>query len=67
MGYLFWAIALQGRVIGIISNFAYATPVISLILPAIFLKESIEINMFIGMLMIFCGIFPQIYRNLREN
>ncbi len=66
LGYLLWAMAMQGKATGIISNFAYATPVISLVLSATFLKERIAVNMFIGMLMILAGIGLQVYRNIRK-
>ncbi len=66
LGYLLWAIAMQGSSTGIISNFAYATPVISLVLSSLFLKERITGNVLIGMAMIFAGIILQVYRNLKK-
>ncbi len=67
LGYLFWALAMQRSSTGIISNFAYATPVLSLILSAIFLGERISMNMMVGMLMIFAGIALQVYRNIKSE
>ncbi len=63
LGYLLWAMAMQGGSTGVISNLAYATPVISLTLSAVFLKESLSTNIFIGMIMIFAGIGIQVMRN----
>ncbi len=66
LGYLLWAMAMQGGDTGIISNFAYGTPVISLILSAVFLREQISPIILAGALMIFGGILIQVYWNMKH-
>lgn len=59
-GFLLWAIALQKGDTAKISNLAYATPVISMILSMVFLQEPIQLYSIIGISMILGGFLYQL-------
>lgn len=58
-----WALALEKGDTAKISNLAYITPFLSLVWTALILKEELNINAIIGLVIIVLGIFIQ----LREN
>lgn len=57
---VFWVLALNKGKTAKISNLAYITPFLSGIWTSIFLKESITVNMIIGLTVIVAGIFIQL-------
>ena len=61
VAYLLWAMALQGGNTATISNFAFATPAISLFLSALFLKEPVYVTSVIGLIFILGGFFLQMF------
>lgn len=67
VAYLLWAMALQGGNTATISNFAFATPAISLLLSALFLKEPVYVSSVIGMVFILGGFFLQMVMESRLN
>ena len=59
-GFLLWALALQRENTAKISNLAYVTPVISLLLSALFLHEAVSLYSVIGMVLILGGFLYQL-------
>lgn len=60
IGYLIWALALQGTEnTAKIANLAYLTPFLSIIVSAVFLKESLKLNALIALVFIIGGILLQ--------
>jgi len=60
IGYLIWAIALAGSEnTAKIANLAYLTPFLSIIVSAVFLKESLKMNALIALVLIIGGILLQ--------
>lgn len=60
VAYLFWALALQGTEnTAKIANIAYLTPVLSMIISAVFLKEQLSSTAFIALVLIIGGILIQ--------
>jgi len=59
ISYLFWVLALDNGNTAIISNLAYLTPFISLIICAVVLHENISWYSIIGLVMIVLGIIVQ--------
>lgn len=55
-----WILALKNGKTAIISNLAYITPFLSLVWTAVFLKEPITANSFVGLVIIIAGIFIQL-------
>ena len=66
IGYLLWALALQDSSAAAISNFAYGTPAIAMILSCIFLGEPMYITSVIGLALILIGFFLQMYLTKRN-
>ena len=65
IGYLIWALALQGTEnTAKIANLAYLTPFLSIIVSAVFLKESLKLNALIALVFIIGGILLQ---NIQKN
>lgn len=58
-----WALALEHGDTVIISNLAYITPFLSLVWTALILKEELNINSIIGLIIIILGIFIQLKEN----
>ena len=58
--YTAWALALDKGDTARISNLAYITPFLSLVWTALFLKEPITANSFLGLVIIIAGIFIQL-------
>lgn len=58
-----WALALEHGDTVIISNLAYITPFLSLVWTALILKEKLNINSIIGLVIIILGIFIQLKEN----
>lgn len=61
VAYLLWAMALQGGNTATISNFAFATPAISMILSSLFLKEPVYATSIAGLIFILGGFFLQMF------
>ena len=61
LGDLLGALALQGSNAAIISNFAYGTPAIAMLLCYFFLGEPLYITSVIGLVLILSGFFLQMY------
>lgn len=60
IGYLIWALALQGTDnTAKIANLAYLTPFLSIIVSAVFLKETLKLNALIALVFIIGGILLQ--------
>lgn len=57
--YLLWAMALEGGSVAVIANFAYLTPVISLVITHFVLGESVTLWSLFGTVLIVSGIFVQ--------
>lgn len=55
-----WILALKNGKTAKISNLAYITPFLSLVWTALFLKEPITANSFLGLVIIIAGIFIQL-------
>lgn len=66
IGYLLWALALQGSSAAAISNFAYGTPAISMLLSHFFLGEPMYITSILGLALILTGFFLQMYLTKRN-
>lgn len=70
VAYLLWALALKGvENTAKIANLAYLTPFLSLVVSAIFLKETIQLRAFIALLFIIGGILLQNiyeYRSMKQ-
>ncbi|MBQ2926342.1 MAG: DMT family transporter, partial [Ruminiclostridium sp.] len=66
IGYLLWALALQDSNAATISNFAYGTPAIAMILSCIFLGEPMYLTSVIGLALILIGFFLQMYLTKRN-
>ena len=64
IGIVIWALALQkSEVFGLV-NFAYATPVVSMLLSAVLLHERIDVYSCIGLALILISFFiPKIHFN----
>lgn len=60
-GFLLWAMALQGTDAAAIANFAYATPVVSLLFSYILLNEPLHLTSFAGLFLILAGVFLQLW------
>ena len=58
-----WALALEKGDTAKISNLAYITPFLSLIWTALILKEELNINSIVGLVVIVLGIFIQLKEN----
>lgn len=56
-----WGTALQKSEVGILSNFAYLTPVVAMIISYIMLREPIEFYAVLGMLFVLGGCFLQVF------
>ena len=67
ISYLFWVLALDKGNTAIISNLAYLTPFISLIICAVILHENISWYSIIGLVMIVSGIFVQSVGKRKNN
>jgi len=67
ISYLFWVLALDKGNTAIISNLAYLTPFISLIVCAVILHENISWYSIIGLVMIVSGIFVQSVGKRKNN
>lgn len=69
VAYLLWALALKGvRDTAKIANLAYLTPFLSVLISAIFLKEKIELQALVALVLIVGGILLQnVYERKREN
>jgi len=67
ISYLFWVLALDKGNTAIISNLAYLTPFISLIICAVILHENISWYSIIGLVMIVSGIFVQSVGKKKNN
>lgn len=61
IGYLLWALALQGSSAATISNFAYGTPAIAMLLCCFFLGEPLYLTSIVGLALILLGFFLQMY------
>ena len=60
IGYLIWALALQGTDnTAKIANLAYLTPFLSIIVSAVFLKETLKLNALVALVFIIGGILLQ--------
>lgn len=59
IGIVIWAIALQNSEVSYLVNFAYATPVLAMILSTIFLKEKINLYSCVGLTLILCSFLLQ--------
>lgn len=57
IGYLLWALALQGSSAAAISNFDYGTPAIAMLLSHFFLGEPMYITSILGLALILAGFF----------
>ena len=66
IGYLLWALALQDSSAAAISNFAYGTPAIAMILSCVFLGEPMYFTSVIGLALILIGFFLQMYLTKRN-
>ena len=64
IGIVIWAIALQGSEVSSIVNLAYVTPIVSMFLSVIFLKEKIDVYSVLGLALILGGFFFQKKKNL---
>lgn len=60
LAFLAWALALQGSEVTFLTNFAYATPVLTMIISVSFLHEKIDGYSIAGMCIILLGFFLQI-------
>lgn len=60
LGYVLWAMALQASEAGSIANFAYATPVISMVFSVILLHEEISLLSIAGLIMIIGSFLIQL-------
>lgn len=68
IAYLMWALALKdSEEAAIVSNIAYLTPILSVIISAIVLKEKISRNSFIAFIMILLGIVLQKLEEFRRE
>ena len=68
IGYLVWAMALAGSDnTAKIANLAYLTPFLSIIVSAVFLKESLKLNALIALVFIIGGILLQNIRLTKKN
>ena len=67
VGYLLWALALQGSSAAAISNFAYGTPAIALLLSHFFLGEPLYLTSILGLALILAGFFLQMYLTNRKK
>lgn len=67
IGYLLWALALQGSSAAAISNFAYGTPAIALLLSHFFLGEPLYVTSILGLALILTGFFLQMYLTNRRK
>ena len=56
-----WGAALQMSEVGVLSNLAYLTPVVTMVISCITLREQIESYVMIGMLLVLGGCFLQIF------
>mgnify|MGYP005766998111 FL=1 len=56
-----WGAALQMSEVGFLSNLAYLTPVVAMVISYITLREPIESYAMIGMLLVLGGCFLQIF------
>lgn len=62
LAYLLWALALNGtKNTAVIANLAYLTPFLSLIVSAVFLKETLQPKAFVALLFIVGGVLLQNY------
>lgn len=59
IGIVIWAIALQNSEVSYLVNFAYATPVLAMIMSTIFLKETITLYSCAGLALILCSFLLQ--------
>lgn len=59
IGIVIWAIALQNSEVSYLVNFAYATPVLAMLISAVFLKEAINLYSCIGLALILGSFFFQ--------
>lgn len=67
VGYLFWALALQGSNASAISNLAFGTPAIAVLLCHFFLGEPLYVSSFVGLGLILAGIFLQMVVQRKGN
>lgn len=69
VAYLLWALALKGvRDTAKIANLAYLTPFLSVLISAVFLKEKIELQALVALVLIVGGILLQnVYERKREK
>lgn len=68
IGYLVWAMALAGSDnTAKIANLAYLTPFLSIIVSAVFLKESLKLNALVALVLIIGGILMQNIRLTKKN
>lgn len=66
VGYLLWALALQDSSAAAISNFAYGTPAIAMVLSCVFLGEPMYYTSVVGLALILAGFFLQMYLTKRS-
>ena len=64
IGIVIWAIALQGSEVSSIVNLAYVTPIVSMFLSVIFLKEKIDVYSVLGLALILGGFLLKKKKNL---
>ena len=61
-----WGRALQLSKVGLLSNLAYLTPVVAMVISCIALKESIRIYAIAGMLFVLSGCFLQLFKSPQD-
>lgn len=66
IGIVIWAIALQNSQVSYLVNFAYATPVLAMLLSAIFLKEVINLYSCLGLSLILGSFFLQKFSFVKQ-